>query len=86
MVLLTMIIIYSVNGEPNALQPDPPVIINIDGLEYVLHGTSSVRQGIEPAPPETLNKSTEDTATQVVTESMLDLESGQKETRCEVGF
>ncbi|THH33503.1 hypothetical protein EUX98_g623 [Antrodiella citrinella] len=70
-----------VNGDENATQPDPPLILNHDGIEYVLHDTSSIRQSRESVP---LQESSPGTSAEVTTESILDLENNHKVTQCEV--
>ncbi|KII93548.1 hypothetical protein PLICRDRAFT_171287 [Plicaturopsis crispa FD-325 SS-3] len=56
--------------DPNARKPDPPLSIVYDGVTYILHTSASVRQGVESAG--------------VLSESILDLESNQKSTVCQV--
>lgn len=70
-----------VNGDENATQPDPPLILRHDGMEFVLHDTSSIRQSMESPP---LDEHSPGTGAKIVTESVLDLENNQKVTQCEV--
>ncbi|KAH8102497.1 hypothetical protein BXZ70DRAFT_1006415 [Cristinia sonorae] len=70
-----------VGGRQNAAQPDPPVLLKYEGVEYILQDMLSVRHSTE-APP--LEQESSGASAQVITESILDLENGQKFAQCEV--
>ena len=70
------------SGEPIA--PTPPNIVKHNGETYVLHKSSSVRKSIEALPALINDEKNPVNSVQVVSESILDLESLQKSTVCEV--
>jgi len=64
--------------------PIPPNTFMHNGETYVLHRSASIRQSNEAIPGVTVDGSSREALTQVVSESILDLESQQKSTVCEV--
>ena len=65
----------------NGTQPDPPLTLTVDGEVYILYTSATVRQSVEQL------MRYEDASSapfSVVSESRLDLESGQRTTACEV--
>lgn len=64
----------------HAEQPDPPLMMTYDGTMYILHTSATIRQSLESLPPSDSRTS----AQTVVSESILDLESGYRSTGCEV--
>jgi len=58
------------------MQPDPPLVLQHDNVDYVLRSSASVRQNAEIV--------TDDQPVQVITESILDLEVNEKITACKV--
>jgi len=85
--ILTLLVIDSLTShDGEMIQPQPPTTFNFHDQKYFLQTSLSVRQAIE-----TIQLSTsagEDLArsvpTRVITESLLDLESNQKFTSCQV--
>ncbi|KAJ7631104.1 hypothetical protein FB45DRAFT_557025 [Roridomyces roridus] len=61
-----------------ATQPETPLTFEHEGLTYVLHSNSSVRQNTQQL------EATDTPSLQVVTESVLDLDADQKSTSCQV--
>jgi len=68
--------------EPRA--PIPPNTFMHNGEVYVLHRSASIRQSSEAIPGLTVDDSNPQNLVRVVNESILDLESQQKSTVCEV--
>jgi hypothetical protein len=64
--------------------PIPPNTFMHNGEAYVLHRSASIRQSSEAIPGFTVDDSNPETLVRVVNESILDLESQQKSTVCEV--
>ncbi|KAI0788596.1 hypothetical protein C8Q75DRAFT_807802 [Abortiporus biennis] len=69
--------------EATHVQPDPPLFVEDKGETYILHSSSSVRQSCEDSDP-TRQSGLSDSGVQVTTESILDLENGQKTTQCQI--
>lgn len=59
-----------------------PLELNYSGVDYLLHSSASVRQSIDEVPP--YDEGREDPSLAVVSESIVDIESNQKATHCEV--
>lgn len=68
--------------EPTA--PIPPNTFMYNGEAYFLHKSASIRQSDEPIPGLTVDDSIPGASARVVNESILDLESQQKSSVCEV--
>lgn len=66
--------------------PMPPDTFVHNGEAYVLRKSSSVRQSNESIPELTDGEERPENPLRVVSESILDLESQQKSTVCEVGI
>lgn len=64
----------------HAEQPDPPLMMTYDGTMYILHTSATIRQSLESLSPSDSRTS----AQTVVSESILDLESGYRSTGCEL--
>ncbi|KAJ7783900.1 hypothetical protein DFH07DRAFT_908990 [Mycena maculata] len=62
----------------NASQPETPLMVEHEGVSYALHSSSTVRQSTEQV------EGTDSWSVEVITESALDLEGGQKSTSCQV--
>lgn len=83
--------LFSLKGGDNArpAAPSPPNNISYEGEIYVLHKSSSVRQGTEVMRGASIDhqhtQSSQNLST-IVSESVLDLESQQKSTACEVSY
>ena len=72
-----------VDGEqPNA--PLPPNTFMYNGEAYVLHKSVSIRQSTEALPERTADCGSPEASVRVVSESILDMESQQKSSVCEV--
>lgn len=72
-----------VDGDPTA--PIPPNTVMHNGETYVLHKSSSIRQSDEVISGLAVDLSNSAGASpQVISESILDLESQQKSTVCQV--
>jgi len=63
-------------------QSDPPIVLEFRGEGYVLHSNTSIRQSTEVGRPE--HHFSSEATTDVITESVLDLENSQKATKCEI--
>ncbi|KAK7463688.1 hypothetical protein VKT23_005628 [Stygiomarasmius scandens] len=63
-------------GSDTLMQPDPPLVLQHDNVDYVLRSSASVRQNAEIV--------TDDQPVQVITESILDLEVNEKITACKI--
>ena len=61
-----------------------PLELQVDGVEYLLHSSASVRQSIDEVPP--YDEGRDDPSLAVVSESVVDIESNQKTTHCEVRY
>ncbi|KAJ3554628.1 hypothetical protein NM688_g3008 [Phlebia brevispora] len=74
---------FMTSTDKNHKHPDAPLVILRDGSTYVLHSSANVRQNVEQ-----LHDVQSDTpaasAVEVLSESVLDLESKQRATRCEI--
>jgi len=72
------------DDQPDA--PSPPNTFNYNGETYILHKSSSVRQGTEAFPEVSLDDHIKvpEASAQVVSESTLDMESRQKSAFCEI--
>lgn len=73
--------------DPQVLQPDPPLTLTFGGTTYILNASMSVRQSIESVQTTGLQPVTNDPNDIVIhatCESMLDLESNQKSSTCQV--
>jgi hypothetical protein len=84
---LTHSIIGSLTSQDSeAIQPQPPASLNFRGRSYFLQTSLSVRKVIES--PQLLTGTggnmVQSISAQVITESVLDLESNQKFTTCQV--
>lgn len=68
------------SSDPDVLQPNPPLTLNYEGIDYILDTSASVRQSKEVV----LSSPLDSTSKQIhaLTESILDLESSQKSTVC----
>ncbi|KAI0639727.1 hypothetical protein C8Q77DRAFT_1082595 [Trametes polyzona] len=69
--------------------PKPPLLIEFEGVRYILHSNSSVRQSEEVVtdygrPHAHQTEANETETTRAVCESTLDLETNQKSMHCEV--
>lgn len=77
-----------VNSRPNSLtstdsdptQPAPPLTLHYDGDDYILGSSHTVRQSKEQIPGVATQYAQKNV--EVVTESLLDLESNQKSAVC----
>lgn len=69
--------------DSNSTQPEPPLSVIFNGDTYILGSSDSVRQS---ADDENFDTDGSTSSVRVVTESVLDLESSQKATLCEVGL
>jgi hypothetical protein len=81
-----MIIGSLTSQDGEAIQPQPPATFNFHGRTYFLQTSLSVRQAIETTQLsmgacEDLEQSV---SAKAITESLLDLESNQKSTSCQV--
>ncbi|GJE85757.1 mitochondrial inner-membrane-bound regulator, SLS-like protein [Phanerochaete sordida] len=65
----------------NGTQPDPPLTLMVDGDTYILYTSATVRQSIEQLMR---YEDSSSTPFGVISESRLDLESGQRTTACEI--
>ncbi|CAL1695351.1 unnamed protein product [Somion occarium] len=63
-------------------QPLAPLLLTHNGENYILHSSASVRQSIDELPA--YDEGRPDPSLAVVSESVVDLESSQKATSCEV--
>ncbi|KIP12467.1 hypothetical protein PHLGIDRAFT_124010 [Phlebiopsis gigantea 11061_1 CR5-6] len=71
---------FLLNGGGGNAQPDPPLTLHAFGEQYMLHTSASVRQSVERLQSE--EQMSHPIA--VVSESILDLESSQRTTSCEI--
>jgi hypothetical protein len=84
---LTHPIIGSLTSQDSeAIQPRPPASLNFRGRSYFLQNSLSVRKVIETPQLSTGTSGNleQSISAQVITESVLDLESNQKFTTCQV--
>ena len=68
-----------------AKPPHAPLMLYYNGLTYVLHTTANVRRNVEEVKQDG-NGEVSDALVQVVSESIMDLESNERTTRCEVSI
>lgn len=84
--MLTLPVIGSLMSQDGeASQPQPPATFDFRGLTYFLQTSLSVRQAIETTQLSMgVCEDLEQPVSRVTTESLLDLESNQKFTSCQV--
>ncbi|KAL6310056.1 hypothetical protein BKA93DRAFT_722239 [Sparassis latifolia] len=73
--------------DSDVTQPDPPLLFHYRGDTYMLHASATVRQSVEliKAPTHSDGNALDrQSIVRAVSESILDLESTQKSTQCEV--
>lgn len=72
------------DNRKDAVQPDPPLILHQDGQTWVLHTSATIRQNLENTEEPTLTEDPLQSSIKVLSESVLDLESNERTTVCEV--
>jgi hypothetical protein len=75
---------FSLSVEEGTSQPDAPLILEHQGVTYVLQSSSSIRQSSELVSS-TVSGLSAPSYFGTVSESSLDLESNQRFTVCQVG-
>jgi len=78
---------FLTHKEGTSMQPDPPLMLNHGGESYILHTSASVRQSaeyIKVEKPSDAEATGMPSFVKAVSESILDLESHQKTTHCEI--
>lgn len=77
---------FLTSQDPEAIQPQPPATLNFRGRTYFLQTSLSVRKVIETPQLSTGagGNMKQSVSARVITESVLDLESNQKFTTCQV--
>lgn len=75
--------IFSLSGAEDKSQPEAPLILESQGLTYVLQSSSTIRQSSELVPTG-VSESGVNAHFPTISESSLDLESNQRSAVCQV--